>query len=262
MPATFTHPVAVLPLKRWCPKVFNFAALIIGSMSPDLGYFFRQFGLAREAHTLWGTLIIALPSGLVTLALFYLLRRPLCFMLPQPHRSALMPMASRFPSLSVGWLLRTLSSLLIGAWTHTVWDSFTHPGAWSVERISSLREAWFHIAGTEFAGSYVLQQLSTFGGGALLVAVYWIWLRRQPLRQASEPERFTNRHRYITLMILAILSLFIALPSALEMASRFEGYLAFRVFVFRSVVYSLGAFVPLMVGTAVALAFRYRPKIA
>ena len=33
-----THPVAVLPLKRWRPRWFNGVALVLGSMAPDLAY--------------------------------------------------------------------------------------------------------------------------------------------------------------------------------------------------------------------------------
>src|SRR6267142_809972 len=95
MPCTFSHPLAVVPLRRLCPERLNFTALIIGSMSPDFGYYIGQFPVANFAHTALGTLAVCLPMGLLALGLFYLIRRPLCFVLPQPHRAALMPLASR-----------------------------------------------------------------------------------------------------------------------------------------------------------------------
>ncbi|MBA3727450.1 MAG: DUF4184 family protein, partial [Armatimonadetes bacterium] len=38
MPWTFSHPAAVLPLRRLCPQSLDFAALVIGSTTPDIGY--------------------------------------------------------------------------------------------------------------------------------------------------------------------------------------------------------------------------------
>ena len=51
MPCTFSHPLAVVPLRRLCPERLNFTALIIGSMSPDFGYYIGKFPVANFAHT-------------------------------------------------------------------------------------------------------------------------------------------------------------------------------------------------------------------
>ncbi len=255
MPSTFTHPLAVLPFRRFCPSPLNLAALVIGSMSPDFRYFVHQFAAASFAHTLTGTLTLALPSGLVALGLFYLLRRPLCFILPQPHRSALTPLTAVRPSLGFKSLLGLIISVLIGIWSHTVWDSFTHPGAWSAERIALLREPLFSIAGNDFRGSYLLQQLSTFGGGAALVWIYFSWLRRQPASPPPDSQSFSDWQRYGVLVVIILAALGLALPPALRMASNYEGYLAFRVLVFRTVVYGAAAFVPLLVCSAILLYF-------
>jgi hypothetical protein len=246
MPSTFTHPLAVLPLRRLCPAPLNLAALVIGSMSPDFGYFVHQFPTARFAHTIVGTFIVCLPSGLTALAIFYLLRQPLCYVLPQPHRGALTPLASIRPSLSLRSVFSAVASVLLGAWTHTIWDSFTHAGAWSVERIFFLRESLFRIGGIVFPGSYVLQQVSTFGGAAALVLAYLLWLRRHRVAAPSTPDTFSDRHRYCLLVLLAVVALTVAVPAALSMASHFRGYLAFRVLVFRAGVYSAAVFIPLL----------------
>jgi len=76
MPCTFSHPLAVVPLRRLCPERLNFTALIIGSMSPDFGNYIGQFPVANFAHTALGTLAVCLPMGLLALGLFYLIRRP------------------------------------------------------------------------------------------------------------------------------------------------------------------------------------------
>lgn len=247
MPSTFTHPLAVLPFSRLCPTPLNFAALVIGSMSPDFGYYFHQFPSARFAHSFVGTFIVCLPSGLVALALFYLLRQPLCFILPQPHRGALIPLASVQPPLSVRWFLGAAASILLGAWTHTIWDSFTHESAWSVMHLSFLREPLFRIHGTELPVYYVLQQVSTFAGGVTLALIYFHWLRRHCAAMPEQSGTFSDRERYLLLGLLVAVALAVAISTAANMASEFHGYLAFRVFVFRTAVYAVATFIPLLV---------------
>lgn len=246
MPCTFSHPLAVAPLRRGCPERLNFAALVIGSMSPDLGYYIRQFPVARFAHTALGTLTVCLPTRFIVLGLFYLLRGPLCFVLPQPHRAALTPLVLRRPSFSLRRFFFAALSILLGAWTHTVWDSFTHDGGWVVERLAILRAAVIHVGTSSLPVSYFLQQASTFGAGALLAVVYFRWLRRQET-SAAEDTSGRDRWRYLLIALLAAVALATAVPAAFRTASLSEGYLAFRVFVFRAGVYFVAAFVPLLI---------------
>ena len=259
MPFTFSHPLAVVPLRRVCPRLLNFAALVVGSMSPDFGYYVRQFPMARFAHTIPGTFAVCLPTGLIALGVFYLLRRPLCFVLPQPHRAALMPLALRCPAFSFSAVLATAFSVLLGAWTHTIWDSFTHEGGWAVERFAGLRYSLIHIGSTTLPISYCLQQASTFIAGAFLALSYFRWLRRHPDNTASE-SGLSDCWRYVVLALPATIALAFAVPSALRVASHFEGYLAFRVFVFRTSVYCVATFIPLFILSSVALYVLYRRR--
>ena len=253
MPCTFSHPLAIVPLRRFCPSRLNFAALVIGSMSPDFGYYVQQFRMARIAHTIFGTFTVCLPIGLFVLGVFYLLRRPLCFALPQPHRAALMPLASIQPELSVRALIVAAGSVLLGAWSHTIWDSFTHDRGWAVERVPLLRTPVLHIGATALPVSYVLQQASTFGAGAFLAILYIRWLRRQRMATTTRTDSFPDRWRYALLALLAVIAIAAATPAALRNASLFEGYTAFRVFVFRAGVYSAAAFIPLLIIASVIL---------
>jgi hypothetical protein len=260
MPCSFSHPLAVVPLSRLCPARLNLAALVIGSMTPDFGYYFRQFALATYAHSLPGTFAVCLPTGLIALLLFYLLRLPLCSLLPQPHRGALLPSARTRPRWSITGAIKASLSLLIGAWTHTVWDSFTHDNAWAVQRIPWLRASLIEVGGTVLPTAYVLQQLSTLLGGLGLAFLYIRWLRRQPRPTASEPDSLPDRWRYLLLAALVVAALAISVPSALRLASHYQGYLAIRVFLFRSAVYSAAAFVPMLILSALALHSRLQAR--
>src|SRR6266404_5342332 len=55
------HPAAVLPLRRYCPRGFNFAALVVGSLSPDAGYLFGQRNVDEFSHRVVGSFGFCLP---------------------------------------------------------------------------------------------------------------------------------------------------------------------------------------------------------
>ena len=166
MPWTFAHPAAVLPLRRYCPAYFNFAALMIGALTPDFGYYVGQFGIATLAHTFVGSFLVCLPTGMLLLAAFYLVRRPVWYLLPEPHRTALEPFLSRPTPTRFADLARAGLSVLLGAWTHIMWDSFTHRSGWTVVQFP-----WLPYQ--------ELQHVSTVFGVAVLAIAYYFWLRRQ-----------------------------------------------------------------------------------
>jgi hypothetical protein len=73
MPWTFAHPAAVLPLRPL--KRLPFGALAIGSIAPDIAYYFGRFDLAAAAHTLPGIVTLCLSIGLALIALVRVLHR-------------------------------------------------------------------------------------------------------------------------------------------------------------------------------------------
>lgn len=214
-------------------------------MSPDFAYFARQFHIAHFAHTIPGTFAVCLPTGLLTLAVFYALRQPLCFILPQPHRAALAPLAAGKLSVTVRSVLVAAVSVLLGAWSHTIWDSFTHDGAWAVRNMTFLRTPLIRIGTTTLPASYLLQQASTVGAGLGLVILYCLWLRRQPAASPATNRFSRDGWRYLLLAALALISFSAGAPAASRMAAHYDGFMAIRVFVFRTAVYSAAVFMPL-----------------
>ena len=247
MPWTFAHPAAILPFRRFCPASLDFSALVIGSVIPDLGYYLYYGKMARLAHSFLGSVSICLPLGLALWGLFHLLREPLCFLLPQPHRRALTVFAATPLSLCPRTLIGAAVSVLLGAWTHIAWDSFTHNGTWVVNRLPLLRDSVFQVSTVEFPWYFFLQCLSTVVGTAILILAYRSWLR---LRYGSITIPSTgadDRWRYLLLVAVTALSLAIAVPHAIERASRFAGFLALRVFVFRIAIDTTTAFFLLLI---------------
>src|SRR5258708_34311473 len=92
MPWTFVHPAAVLPLRKYFANRHLFGAVVVGSISPDFGYYVGRFDMATTAHTLLGLLIVCLPTGLALLVLIRILHRPGANLLPQPHLQPIRPL--------------------------------------------------------------------------------------------------------------------------------------------------------------------------
>jgi small-conductance mechanosensitive channel len=247
MPATFVHPIAVLPLRRLCPARLNLAALAIGSMSPDFVYGVGQFQMGRLSHSLPGSFIVCLPAGFLALGIFYGLREPLAFILPQPHRSALMPLAAARPSLSPWFVLKAVASILLGAWTHIIWDSFTHHDGWAVRHISFLRGQLFLANDNVFHVYDFLHQLCTLGGSAFLIVAYVVWLRNRRSPAAVPSEAASDRGRYFLLTALALVASGVAVLMALSnRGASFLGFAGFQAFAFRTAVASIAIFAPLL----------------
>lgn len=164
MPFTISHVAAVLPLNR---KPLIFPALVIGSMSPDLLYFVPFVPNVHLTHTLMGVVVLCLPLSLVTLLLFYaVVAQPLSELLPglkflQPAGPFEFRPASRF--------LWIVSSILLGALTHIVWDSFTH-----IRGVAHF--PWLGITVLELSGRPLyLYKLLQYLGGVLGLLTLGVW---------------------------------------------------------------------------------------
>jgi hypothetical protein len=186
VPFTLAHPAAILPLRHL--RYLRTAPLIIGSIAPDLPSYapLRYTGhLLRETHRLRGSWSIDLPLGFALLVLLFVLRRPLTVLLPARSRGlclrALAPYAQR-PS---EWLLAP-AAILIGVWTHLLWDSFTHSDGWMVRRIDVLSRV---VTIGPYTGElcHVLQYLSSVVGLAIMIV--WYWRLRSPVAPPADPHR-------------------------------------------------------------------------
>lgn len=244
MPYTLSHPLAIVPLARWCPRYFNFAALVIGSMSPDFGYFANAFETAKYAHTLTGLFAVCVPASMALLGLFYLLRGPMCFILPQPHRAALTPLTIENPNPSFRVFLVASCSALLGAITHIVWDSFTHWDSWTVQHFAVLRRPVMTINGTEEPVCYMLQIVCSLVGGVGLAVLYLLWLRRQPIRVTEDSQ--SDGWRYALLAGVVLVSLMVALAAAYYHTLPYKRGPTFNEFVYWIIVYATSAFFPLV----------------
>jgi hypothetical protein len=174
MPFTFSHPAAILPIhsrfRTWIP----FSALIIGSMVPDAAYYLPvPEHFRNHSHTLRGTFSTSLPAGILLWLVYYWLAPSTVFLLPSPHREAI-GLHLRPRLASVPQALGVALGVLIGAWTHVLWDSFTHVRGWIVRHVPLLQKPLFGTALPAYKG---LQYLSSVFGLCVLFYVYNKWIK-------------------------------------------------------------------------------------
>ncbi|MEO6845888.1 MAG: DUF4184 family protein, partial [Chthoniobacterales bacterium] len=228
MPFTFSHPAAVLPFKRLTPRYLNFAALVIGSTTPDMGYFLHDLRYRHEAHTFGGSFLVDLPFGLLMLAVFYLCRGPVCYLLPFAHRRILFPLTQQKLHRTPLRFLVACLSILIGTWTHIIWDSFTHPWGYFTRLFPVFNKTFLIIDHVAFPGYFVLQLASSIVGGVIVAMAYWFWFRKH--RAPSSPPQQSDLWRYLLWIVLLVAPVFFSLPRGLHIARIFDGYFALHVF--------------------------------
>lgn len=243
MPWTFAHPAAILPLRRLCPRWLSLPALILGAMAPDMSYYVGMHGKWRAfCHTPEGVLTACLPVCLLLLALLLRFAMPLTVLLAEPHRGLVRTQLQPPPHPAWRALAVAVLSVLIGAATHLVWDSFTHQGRWGAELLPELEEPLLEAMDREFHVTHLLQHLSTAVGVAALAVVYRRTLRARP-RPAPHPLD-AQRRRLLLAGLAAALAIGASSAYALTPAT-LPGYASYLVV--RTVVWSTSCFSALFV---------------
>lgn len=203
MPFTFAHPAAVLPLKRFCPAWLSFPALVLGSATPDLAYLSASRRIDEIAHNWTGIFLFSLPVGVVTAWLLHRLGRLMVPAVPEPFRRILLPVVEQ----PLGALLTVAFSVILGAATHVLWDSFTHKEGWAVQHFAILNQPLGVLVKPGAKVCHVLWYLSTFAGVTCLALSYQKWrgtANGKP-RAASSPVKWFNALCLAVLMIPVVL---------------------------------------------------------
>lgn len=174
MPFTLSHPAAILPLRRLKP--LRTLPLVLGAMSPDFSHYLPTSVRTwfPDTHNLAASWRVCLPLCLVIIACCYLLRAPLTALMTPRARWLCLHAIEPFGKHPLEWLLAPLS-ILLGAWSHLLWDSFTHGNGWMVRHYAALH-AQFTIGSYVTTVNRVLQYLSSVAGLAILA----VWYRRLP----------------------------------------------------------------------------------
>jgi hypothetical protein len=201
MPFMLAHPAAIVPLARLLNLArasLPLSALIVGSMAPDVPHFVPHFvrlihflGLPSGkhfGHTFAGTFLLCIPAGLFALWLFHVvLKAPFLSLLPFAERGRLAPVAASFRFGPPRHFLLIIVALASGAFTHIIWDSFSHVSGWPVQQFSILHAPIMQTARGPIFVFNLVQRVSTLMGAALLA--YWCrqWLKQAPAQAIGSP---------------------------------------------------------------------------
>lgn len=153
-------------------------------MVPDLPFFLGVPIPRMQTHGLLALLTWALPAGLVLYALFHFLLKDMLIALAPAAVQGRLAVAPR--TSQPGWLA-IIVSLLAGAATHIVWDSFTHSGTVVVLSLPVLQVSWGRIGAYDLYVFKVLQHLSSLVGLSLLAWWSWRWYHRTALCASPPP---------------------------------------------------------------------------
>lgn len=174
MPFTFSHPAIVLPLSCLSKKWFSLTGLVIGSMTPDFEYFLRMKIKSNYSHSIAGLFWFDLPLGLLLAFIFHsIVRNKLFDNLPVflQSRFSTFRQFDYLKYFKKNWLV-VIISILIGAFSHLLWDGFTHAHGYFVEKIPALTGK-INFLGIQISIFEILQHTSSIIG--IFVVVFAIY---------------------------------------------------------------------------------------
>jgi hypothetical protein len=148
---------------------------MVGAIVPDLPYYLPG-GIARDVpvtHAFVHSFTVDLVLGYALLASLVVLQRPLTALLSARARALCLRALLPFHH-PIEWAFAA-PAILLGVWSHLLWDSFTHKDGWMVHRVEAL-SAPLVIGPYDGTVFHALQYLSSVLGLCVLV----LWYGRLP----------------------------------------------------------------------------------
>jgi len=209
MPFTPTHIAAVVPIAAVCRQL-PFSGLAIGCMVPDLPVFCPFVDYA-VLHSPLGVLTNCLPIGIGIFLVFQcLIKIPVVSLLPRWIQDRIGANGLPFVLPSFRFVMLVSISIVIGAYTHLIWDSFTHEGRWGTILVPVLNENVL-LAGRLVPGYKLLQYGSTLIVLPLFIAVYANVLRKKKPTAVEGLFRFSARSKFIGLLLFVSIPCLVAI---------------------------------------------------
>ncbi|MFC0047373.1 DUF4184 family protein [Rheinheimera tilapiae] len=158
MPFTISHAIVAYPVHHLARKKIRVMPVVIGSMSPDFPYLFLMTPVHAPGHSVPGVLIYCLLPALLILALWYRwLEKPILKLLALPRAQI---------SFNIGEILLIILGVLIGAYSHVLWDATSHAYGYFVHNSDFWHTEVFDLP---------LYKLNQYGSGILGLSglVFW-----------------------------------------------------------------------------------------
>lgn len=241
MPFTVSHPVAILPLQRYLRPYVIFSALIIGSMIPDIDHFIPLYFLNIFTHTVPGIFSAAVPLGLLFFWIFqHHLKRPAIYLMPRYIQSRLTQFEAPI-SLRQNFF-KVILSLMLGAFTHILWDGFTHLNGIGVKLFPILRYSVFQVSGYDGTIYKILQHGGSIAALIVLARSIISWLKIQQAQPIRQQLHLSDKKKGFLWLSISLFSLLTGLVAAFYFNGFPEGYHHFRLFTRSYVVGTMASF--------------------
>ena len=162
MPYTLCHPAIALPLRK--VKFINFTCFILGTLAPDLEYFYLFFS-SGYSHSLEGLFLFCLPGGWVLYLLWERHWRGALnhFFKDSPFRSSKLE------------IFKGSFSIISGSASHILWDSFTHK-SWATQTLFPSLTGFISLTDKYSVPVYsLLQHGSTILGALIIIFFFYRW---------------------------------------------------------------------------------------
>jgi hypothetical protein len=209
VPYTFLHPGFVLPLQRRFPRVFDGAALIMGSIAPDLDIIFRFSETRQHLFSYTPTNIIAVILPIAIILSFYM-------------HIVMLPIATNghpdWKLLRLKFLIRKAPSVVLSAGlaivVHVLLDDWTH-----FSDVINKAQYWANDLGREpgdFHDIYLFFMYAPAVVGSAvgaLLSIYLIWMNIEWLRGFSA---YIRRNVYLWMRTFVLLSVAFALMKQIK----------------------------------------------
>jgi hypothetical protein len=177
-------------------------------MTPDFEYFLRLKVQSEYSHTLFGLFWFDLPLGLILCFLYHnIVRNSLISKLPIFLKERLWTYKSfDWTNYFKNNWMTVVVSLLVGAFSHLLWDSFTHDTGYFVKRLSLLQNR-VSINTWTFPAYKILQHLSSLVGG-LFIAFTVLTLKKHITTSNKKIGKYWLTLVVITLTVLMLRTIF------------------------------------------------------
>ncbi|KGG81281.1 hypothetical protein Y919_01265 [Caloranaerobacter azorensis H53214] len=215
MPFTFAHPSIVLPFASKRNKYLDFTALVIGTMAPDFEYFIYFKPIQIVGHTFLGQFYFNLPIVFILAYIYhYILKEAVILNLPKPYCDKYYYLVKR------QWKIDSLSrfivfcySAILGAFTHLIWDSFTHKTGFFVRNIGLLTK-YLNIAGIKIPVYKMLQHGSTFLG-LIVIIIYLIAIQDNSVyKNYVQISKFYKLRFWSGVIIISLITILLKMSQA------------------------------------------------
>jgi hypothetical protein len=103
------------------------------------------------------------------------------------HSTRIVPYASAKLQLSLAFWLLVILGIVIGAYSHILWDSFTHPNRWGTQVVAPGLNQIINVVGRPMPIYKLLQHLSSvLGLAALALLAVSLVIRTKPAQPPSD----------------------------------------------------------------------------